>query len=239
MSLDLLPGVPPPEGEDCPYTQPLRWKGWRERFGVERPYATPEDEFMRNAHCPTMGQLMARWQGLPEAADIALLFNDPTIYVKRAQAQDAKRKPVDVSFLSDPAYVARETAYEILNIKARLESFEADLQRGFVITIETEGNLVDGYKRAEKRRIISPAMKIAISKEMRELEKHKAVLEGRLAPEGGTSEGIGDMILRAMMEKGHLSATGHTMEELEAIASGKALPRPEIRDVTADAVVTR
>ena len=136
-SLAFIPvGTPSPRGVDVSYHEIVVWQGWEDKWGERRPYETPYQEWVENVHEPTRSQLEARWEGMPQKAQISVFWRTPKALVDRTKRQFERNKELDNSFIDTQEY-------------------KIERRRNDILTIQLHINMIDRRIEAERTRILS------------------------------------------------------------------------------------
>ena len=134
----------PDYGKNEPYSNLVSWKDWEKTHGVPRPYETPFDEYVQNAHTSTRKQIELRWSNMPEQDDVGSFWNTPKALIARARFQAASLSGEDIAFSSAPETINRERYLDLLFLQAEKKKIEADLEAEKRIVRERVGNPSDG-----------------------------------------------------------------------------------------------
>lgn len=219
--MTALPGETQKDPSTLSYSAVIKWKDYLDA-GREIPFATPREEFIKAANCPTQYQLMQRWENLPEYWDIPALFSNVLLPFERQRWQLENLGKQDLDFLlSDKARELRHIQ-NVTTVQKGIQEIAEMLDTGVYKYQTKEGSQKGGFFVVDKETRLSPNQIARLRITQAALIKLSATLDGQASEivlHQHSAVGVLERAMRVAMA-GTTDKDGFSIADLEAVAGG-------------------
>lgn len=257
MNPFVLPDLGQVDPRELNIAVPVRWLDWP---AEKRPYASPDEEFIRSPYQVTAAVLRDRWMGVFDERDLQMWTETADLRAKRFDWQEKLSKAaLSTSYAGDVEFVSRRLDREIIEISHLIESITQELNAKFEykkgkgagmgplgygkmpMTVESEAKLIQQRLKASERLsellgLATRVVQVNVNLQEEPLHEKMRRLMSSTDPEYAALQRV---MAGEILPRGALTASqGEAMEaswreekDRGRVIDGAVLPRLERNDV--------